>query len=211
MSSAPCRSSRPHRRTRSWSRTSRYLEAATRDGGPNVVFARTSGDPVAVARRVAAATKADGTVVRNIREQTQQTVSSITTVDLTGIAKIESVFAVILAAAAMWLFVGLSLAERRQEFATMAALGASLRQISAYLWSEAAIVLGAALVLAAGLGWLLAKMLVAMLHTSSTPRPTRSQSPGRSSPCSPRQQSAPRPRRAHWPCEGSGDCRSARS
>ena len=149
----------------------RYLETAAHDAGPNVVFARTSGDPVPVAERIAAATRSDGTSVRNIREQTQQTVSSITTVDLTGIAKIESVFAVLLAAAAMGLFVGLGLAERRQEFATMAAIGASLRQISAFLWSEAAIVLGSALVLAAGLGWLLAQMLVAMLRHVFDPPP----------------------------------------
>lgn len=148
-----------------------YLQAATHDGGPNVVFARASGDPVAVAGRVAAATRTDGTTVQNIRQQTRQTVSSITTVDLTGIARIESVFTVILAAAAMGLFVGLALAERRQEFATMAALGASLRQISAFLWSEAALVLVAGLMLAAGLGWLLAQMLVAMLQHVFDPPP----------------------------------------
>ena len=148
-----------------------YLQRAARDGGPNVLLARTSGDPVAVAARVGAATRSDGVTVRNIRQQTLQTVSSITTVDLTGIARIESVFAVLLAAAAMGLFVTLGLAERRQEFATMAALGATLRQISAFLWSEAALVLVAALALAAGLGWLLAKMLVAMLQHVFDPPP----------------------------------------
>ena len=54
----------------------------------------------------------------------------------------------ILAAGAMGLFVGLALLERRHEFATMAAVGASLRDIGAFLWSEAAIVLAAALALA---------------------------------------------------------------
>ena len=149
----------------------RYLEHATHDGGPNVVLARVHDDPTTVAARVAKATKADGTAVRNIRDQTQQTVSSITTVDLTGIAKIESVFVVLLAAAAMGLFVGLGLAERRHEFATMAALGVSLRHISAFLWSESALVLGAALLLASALGWLLARMLVAMLQHVFDPPP----------------------------------------
>ena len=148
-----------------------YLSAAARDQGPNAVFARVSGDPVAVASRIAAATSTAGTSVRNIRQQTQQTVSSITTVDLTGIAKIESVFAVLLAAGAMGLFVALGLGERRQEFATMAALGASLRQIAAFLWSEAALVLGASMVLAVGLGWALSKMLVAMLQHVFDPPP----------------------------------------
>ena len=53
----------------------------------------------------------------------------------------------------------------------MAAVGASLRQASAFLWSEAALVLGAALALAALLGWLLAEMLVAMLQHVFDPPP----------------------------------------
>ena len=148
-----------------------YLSAAARDGGPNVVFARVGGDPVAVAQRIAAATSADGTSVRNIRQQTQQTVSSITAVDLNGIARIESFFAVLLGAGAMGLFVALGLGERRQEFATMAALGAPLKQIAAFLWSEAALVLGASIVLAVGLGWALSMMLVAMLQHIFDPPP----------------------------------------
>ena len=43
--------------------------------------------------------------VKNIDQQTAQTVSSITTVDLTGISHIEEVFAIVLVAAAMALFV----------------------------------------------------------------------------------------------------------
>lgn len=149
----------------------RYLAAATGDGGANVVLVSAPQDPARVAARVAAVTAADGTAVRNIREQAQQTVSSITTVDLTGIARIESVFAVLLAAGAMGLFVGLGLAERQREFATMTALGISLRQASAFLWSEAVVVLALGLVLAAGLGWLLSEMLVVMLQHVFDPPP----------------------------------------
>jgi putative ABC transport system permease protein len=148
-----------------------YLSAADHAGGPNVVFAKTGGDPPPVAHRVAAATKSDGTIVKNIRDQTAQTVSSITTVDLTGISHIEEAFAIALAAGAMALFVTLALAERRHELATMAALGAPVREIGAFIWSEAALVLGAGLVLAAGLGWLLSKMLVAMLQHVFDPPP----------------------------------------
>jgi putative ABC transport system permease protein len=71
----------------------------------------------------------------------------------------------------MGLFVALGLAERKHEFATMAALGAPLKRIGAFLWSEAALVLGAGMVLAAGLGWLLSKMLVAMLQHAFDPPP----------------------------------------
>ncbi len=148
-----------------------YIGHATHDLGPNVVFAKTNADPAHVAQRVATATRADGTAVKDIRGQTAQTVSSITAVDLGGISRIEETFALVLAAAAMGLFVAVALAERRQELATMAALGATLREIAAFLWSEAAVVLAAALALAALLGWLLAEMLVAMLQHVFDPPP----------------------------------------
>ena len=148
-----------------------YLERATHDPGPNLLFVKARADPVALARQVAARTRAQGALVKNIRQQTAQTVSSITTVDLGGISRIEESFALALAAAAMALFVAVALAERRQEFATMAALGASLREIAAFLWTETALVLSAALALAALLGWLLAEMLVAMLQHVFDPPP----------------------------------------
>lgn len=147
-----------------------YLQAADRAGGPNVLFVKAS-DPTATSRAIARATSAEGTTVKNIDEQTQQTTSSITTVDLRGISKIEEAFTVALAAAAMALFVALALSERRHEFATMAALGAGLRRIGAFVWSEAALVLTVALALATGLGVLLALMLVAMLEHVFDPPP----------------------------------------
>ena len=155
----------------------RYLERVTHDPGPNVVLVKASGDPVSLAQRVASATRSDGTLVKNIRRQTAQTVSSITTVDLRGVSRIEGVFTIILAAAAMALVVALALAERRQEFATMAALGAPQRAVGGFLWTEAAIVLGAALCLAALLGWLLAEMLVAMLRHVFDPPPDQLAAP----------------------------------
>jgi putative ABC transport system permease protein len=148
-----------------------YLQSVSHDTGANVVFAAAPNDPSGVAARVAAATARYGTSVRNIRQQLVQTTSSITTVDLRGISRIEEVFALLLAAAAMALFVGLGLTERRQEFASMAAVGASMRQVAAFLWSEAALVLVGALALAALLGWLLAEMLVAMLQHVFDPPP----------------------------------------
>jgi putative ABC transport system permease protein len=147
-----------------------YLEAADHAGGPNVVFAK-ADNPAATAARVAAATRADGTLVKDITQQTQQTVSSITTVDLRGIAKILEAFTIILAGAATGLFIALAHIERRHEFATMAALGARLREIRSFVWSESALVLAASVILAAGLGWLLSEMLIAMLQHVFDPPP----------------------------------------
>jgi putative ABC transport system permease protein len=146
-----------------------YLQAADH-AGPNVVFVRT-GSPTATAQAIANATRTDGTIVKNIDQEAQQTVSSITTVDLRGISRIEEVFTVALAAAAMALFIALTVIERRHEFATMAALGATLRSIGSFVWSEAALVLAAGLLLAAVLGSLLALMLIAMLQHVFDPPP----------------------------------------
>jgi putative ABC transport system permease protein len=148
-----------------------YLESVTHSGGPNVVFAKASGNPPDVGARVAAATRGDGTIVADITQQTAKTTSSITTVDLTGISHIEQAFAIVLAAAAMALFLALAISERRREFATMAAVGVPLREIGSFVWSEAAIVLGASIVLSVGLGWLLSEMLVAMLQHVFDPPP----------------------------------------
>jgi putative ABC transport system permease protein len=147
-----------------------YLQAADGTGAPNVVFA-SARDPRHTAARVSASTRGDGTIVKDIAQQSQATVSSITAIDLHGISRILEVFTVLLAAAAMALFVSLALVERRQELATMAALGARVRDIGAFLWSEAALVLVAATILAAGLGLLLSEMLVAMLQHVFDPPP----------------------------------------
>lgn len=148
-----------------------YLEQVTHGTGPNVLIARATQDPAGVAARVAHDVSSSGATVKNIRDQAQQTTSSITTIDLTGISRIEEVFAIALASAALALFVTITIAERRHEFATMAALGASLREIGWFLWSEIVVVLAAAVLLAVGLGWLLSLMLVAMLQHVFDPPP----------------------------------------
>jgi putative ABC transport system permease protein len=117
-----------------------YLQRVSHDNGPNVILVKSAGDPVALAHRIAAATRTAGTTVKDIKHQTAQTASSITAVDLSGISRIEQAFALALAALAMALFVAVGLAERRQELATMAALGASLRRVASFLWSEAVLV-----------------------------------------------------------------------
>src|SRR5206468_3604216 len=44
-----------------------YLERATHDPGPNLLFVKARADPVALARQVAARTRAQGALVKNIR------------------------------------------------------------------------------------------------------------------------------------------------
>ncbi len=72
----------------------------------------------------------------------------------------------------MALFVALAVIERRHEFATMAAVGATLRSVGAFVWSEAALVLVAGAGCSPpGSGSLLALMLVAMLQHVFDPPP----------------------------------------
>jgi putative ABC transport system permease protein len=147
-----------------------YLSAADNAGGPNVVFAA-ADDPKGTAARIAQVTRADGTIVKDVSEAGAAVSSSITSVDLRGISKILEAFTVLLAAAAMGLFIALGQVERRHEFATMAAVGARMPEIRAFAWSEAALVLIAGVMLAAVLGWLLSEMLVAMLQHVFDPPP----------------------------------------
>lgn len=97
----------------------------------------------------------------------RETTSSITTVDLTGINRIEQAFAVILATAPLVVLAAVTMNERRREFAVMSALGTPIRRIAAYVLSEAAIILLAAI----GLGLLLAEMLTTMLTHVFDPPP----------------------------------------
>ena len=116
--------------------------------------------------------RADGTIVKNIDQQTQQTVSSITTVDLRGISHIEEAFTIALAAAAMALFVALDhdrapARVRDHGRGRRHACAASARSSGARPRSS----WPPALLLAAGLGVLLALMLVAMLQHVFDPPP----------------------------------------
>ena len=148
-----------------------YLQAADHAGGPNVVFAK-AADPAAASRAVAQATRRDGTIVNNIdRADPADGQLDHDRRPARDQPRSRRLFTVVLAAAAMALFVALAVIERRHEFATMAALGADLRSIGAFVWSEAALVLVGSLVLAAGLGLLLALMLVAMLQHVFDPPP----------------------------------------
>jgi putative ABC transport system permease protein len=148
-----------------------YVLKATHDPGPNVVFAQTSGDPSKVANAVAKRVTAKGAIVKNISDQTTQTASSITTVGLRGVSRIEEAFALLLAAGALVLYAVMAFAERRQELATMAALGKKARSIARFIWTEIALIVIVAAALASVLGWILAEMLIAMMQHAFDPPP----------------------------------------
>ena len=66
--------------------------------------------------------------------------SSLTSVDLAGLTKVELGLALGLAVAATGLSLALGLAERRRSFTVLSALGARSRQLALFVWAEAVVV-----------------------------------------------------------------------
>jgi len=104
---------------------------------------------------------------------TRKTVgSSLTAVDLTGLTGVELTFALLLAAAAGGLVLGLGLGERRRTFAIAAALGAQRKHLRGMILSEV-VVLAIGGVAAGGIiGWILSQMLVKVLTGVFDPPPS---------------------------------------
>ncbi|MFJ4848576.1 MULTISPECIES: FtsX-like permease family protein [unclassified Streptomyces] len=104
--------------------------------------------------------------------RTRSTVgSSLTSVDLSGLTRIELVFAVLLAAGAGGIVLALGLAERRRTFAIATVLGASRRQLRGLAFSEAGVLTVAGLAGGVLIGWALSQMLVKVLTGVFDPPP----------------------------------------
>ncbi|PYO75866.1 MAG: ABC transporter permease [Gemmatimonadetes bacterium] len=97
--------------------------------------------------------------------------SSLTAVDLHGLTWIELSFAILLIAGASGLVLGLGMIERRRDFALLAAMGATARQLGAFLWTESLIILISGTVLGFATGFAIAKMLVKVLTGVFDPAP----------------------------------------
>jgi putative ABC transport system permease protein len=124
--------------------------------------------------RVAAAVRAQlgaGAIVTDISQSRSQVGSSLTSVDLAGLTRIELTFAIILAAAAAGIVLALGLAERRRTFAITTVLGATTRQLRGLVASEAAAVTAAGLAGGALIAWGLSRMLVTVLTGVFDPPP----------------------------------------
>ncbi|MET7987679.1 FtsX-like permease family protein [Streptomyces sp. NPDC005281] len=104
--------------------------------------------------------------------QTRGTVgTSLTSVDLAGLTRIELAFAVLLAAGAGGLVLALGLAERRRTFAIATVLGATGRQLRGMVISEALLLAATGLATGALIGWALSQMLVKVLTGVFDPPP----------------------------------------
>ncbi|GHI02826.1 ABC transporter permease [Streptomyces cellostaticus] len=111
--------------------------------------------------------------------QTRGTVgTSLTSVDLAGLTRIELAFAVLLAAGAGGLVLALGLAERRRTFALATVLGARSGQLRGMVLTEALLLAAAGLAGGAAIGWALSEMLVKVLTGVFDPPPSSLAVPG---------------------------------
>lgn len=99
--------------------------------------------------------------------------SSLTSVSLAGLTRLELAFALVLAAAAGGLVLFLGLADRRKTFAVATVLGASRRHLRGLVLSEGAIVAVCGLIAGGLIGWALSGMLVAVLTGVFDPAPSQ--------------------------------------
>jgi len=98
--------------------------------------------------------------------------SSLTAVDLAGLTRVELGFALLLASASTGLVLWLGLAERRRTWAITTALGATPRQLAAFIRVEGLIVIGCGLLAGVFGGAALSLTLVKVLSGVFDPAPS---------------------------------------
>jgi putative ABC transport system permease protein len=148
-----------------------YVARMTGSDAVGDFLVQTDGTPPsAVAARVR---RAVGTSAQVSDIQTSRRVvgSNLTAVELSGLTTVELAFALVLAAAASGLMLGLGLQERRRTFAIAAALGARGRQLGGFVWSESALVTGGGLILGGAIALVIALVLVKVLTGVFDPPP----------------------------------------
>ncbi|MGI8802656.1 MAG: FtsX-like permease family protein [Solirubrobacteraceae bacterium] len=148
-----------------------YIAARTGSDAVGSFLVQTDGtSPAVVAKRISSVVGSSGAVT-DIVNQRRVIGSNLTAVELSGLTRIELGFALVLAAAATGLALGLGFKERRRTFAIASALGARPRQLGGFVWGESVFVTGAGLILGAVMASLLSITLVDVLTGVFDPPP----------------------------------------
>jgi putative ABC transport system permease protein len=149
-----------------------YLAASTGSDAVGAFLVDTGGsDAGGVAQRIRGLL-GPGPTVTDIAQVRGRIGSSLTSVDLTGLTRVELGFALVLAAAAGGLVLALGLGERRRSFAIARALGADRRQLRGFVVGEGAAVTAGGLLIGVLGGGVLSLMLVAVLTGVFDPPPS---------------------------------------
>ena len=154
-----------------------YVATATGSATVGTYLVDTSGTNQAqVASALRTSIDARGGASAAITDVTQTRAkvgSSLTSVNLSGLTRLELAFAVLLAAGAGGLVLALGLAERRRTMAIIAVLGARKRQLQGLVMAEASVVAVGGLIGGALISWGLTLMLVKVLTGVFDPPPAR--------------------------------------
>jgi putative ABC transport system permease protein len=149
-----------------------YISRATGNDAVGAFLVDTAGTSQVQVAADVRALLGTGPTVTDLTQTRSQVGSSLTSVDLAGLTRIELGFAAALAAASAGIVLALGLAERRRTFAIATVLGATTRQRSGLVLAEATVVTGLGLAGGAAIGWVLSQMLVAVLTGVFDPPPT---------------------------------------
>ncbi len=118
-----------------------YIAEMTGNTGAEYVLMRTGSDPAAVAETVRAVVKDTPALqVKDITHVANIIGSSLTSINLTGLTRIELAFALLMASSAAGVMLALGFNERKRSFAILTAIGAKRGQLGAFLWAEGVMV-----------------------------------------------------------------------
>jgi hypothetical protein len=157
---------------------SAYIERQTGSSAREVVLIKASGDPVALAAQVKKVVSTlPGVKVTDIASAQKAVSSSLTSVNLHGLTRLELALAVVMLMGATGLVFALGLNERRRNFAILGALGARGGQLGAFIWSEALVVLLGGAIAGTLLGVGVSQILVTGLKGIFDPPPRASHPP----------------------------------
>jgi putative ABC transport system permease protein len=149
-----------------------YVAKRTHSDAVGTFLIDTGGRDISgVADRVSAVVGTDGHV-GTLLDARGLVGSSLTSVDLSQLTRLELAFALLLAMAAGGLVLGLGLAERQRGIALVTALGASGRQTRRLAATEPVYVLVVGTVTGLAAGWALAYLTVKVLTGVFDPPPT---------------------------------------
>jgi putative ABC transport system permease protein len=148
-----------------------YVAQKTGSNAVGTFLLQTDGtNPGTVAGRVSNVVGTSAQVT-DIVNQRKVIGSNLTAVELSGLTRVELGFALVLAAAASGLALGLGFQERRRTFAIASALGARSRQLGAFVWAESLFVTGGGLLLGVAIAGGITVLLVKVLTGVFDPPP----------------------------------------
>nr|MBA2560217.1 ABC transporter permease [Propionibacteriales bacterium] len=150
-----------------------YVAAQTGSGAVGSFLVDTGGQNITSVAAAIGTVVGTAAQVSTINDSRGLVGSSLTSVDLSGLTRLELGFALVIAAAAGGLVTALGLTERRRTLAIAVALRATSKQLRSFSFGESAFVSLAGLLSGALAGWGLTQMLVKVLTGVFDPPPSQ--------------------------------------